>query len=1029
MCKYTIKIIALVAVLLGSIASAQAQENLLHKNIKTKNSFYNSNDTFEKIEKFFFTEKYSMVLIEISKLNGEALNSYQESILPFYESVSEAYMLSASAVETISEFLAQNNNHIYSNIALALLAEELLKDGQLSDAGQLFKQVTVGALPKSMAIRYNYYYGKYLLDSNQYLEARYRFTQASLSKSAYFDDAVYYLSYIKYSEGDYSEAKDGFKSLAAKSKYDKSSIYVAQIDFVNGDFQNIVDDADKLKKVAQGDDELELYRILGESYYNLNNYSEAIVALDKYRELGGIFNSEQNYIMGYCYYMNNVYPMAIQYFTKIINGESQMKQNAYYHLADSYLKTGDKKGALRAFSMAAVMDDSAEISEDALYNQVKLTYETGGGDVYSQIIELMQRFLNKYPSSEHSNEINGYLLSVYINTSDYDSAINAIEKVKNPSNTVLSALQRMCYEQALEKIDQNQYSEAIDMLDKTIKYDISPKYSALSVFWKAECLSMLGDFDNSIDMFSRFIHLSTPQVREYMFAHYNIAYIYFNNKDWDNAILWLNKFVDKYDSNDIYKTDAINRIGDIYFGKSDYAAAIDNYSDAAKINSSGVDYPKFQTAISYGLMNNIDSKIKQLKEIISTSETIYKDMAIVELAATYNRDSKYKSSEKLLTNFVTTQQQSPYYISGLLEMAVACTNQNKNDDAIKYYKQIVVNFPSSVETKDALLALKSIYVSEGKAAQYIDFVGSQNVVEIDNSEKESISFEAIQHQYLTNEVEKVIKLGNEYNIQYPNGTHSVDVTYYMGEAYMKTNDHKKALIKFNQIIDMPNNQYTISSLSYLDQIYMNSGNNIERYNVNEKIYSFSSDEVIRQKSLEVIMTLSLEIGVEDNIIKTYNKVLSDPKATKHSLSLANFAKGKLAFNRKDYVTTFASLRKSAISVSKKEGAESEYMKAVILFSEKKFDDAETMILAFASKGTPHQFWLAKSFILLGDIYVERNDLFQAKATFQSILEGYTVSDDGIVSEVKSKIKMVDKEAEIEAVVDAELGADMKTNVQ
>ena len=62
------------------------------------------------------------------------------------------------------------------------------------------------------------------------------------------------------------------------------------------------------------------------------------------------------------------------------------------------------------------------------------------------------------------------------------------------------------------------------------------------------------------------------------------------------------------------------------------------------------------------------------------------------------------------------------------------------------------------------------------------------------------------------------------------------------------------------------------------------------------------------------------------------------------------------------------------------------------------------MLDFSDKGTPHAFWLAKSFLALGDFYVQKGDMFQARATYQSIVDGYTPADDGIVAEAKEKIK-------------------------
>ena len=67
------------------------------------------------------------------------------------------------------------------------------------------------------------------------------------------------------------------------------------------------------------------------------------------------------------------------------------------------------------------------------------------------------------------------------------------------------------------------------------------------------------------------------------------------------------------------------------------------------------------------------------------------------------------------------------------------------------------------------------------------------------------------------------------------------------------------------------------------------------------------------------------------------------------------------------------------------------------------DEAEKLVYAFADKNTPHSYWLGKAFILLGDIYRSKGDMFQARATYQSVADGYTPTDDGIVDEAKARI--------------------------
>ena len=86
-----------------------------------------------------------------------------------------------------------------------------------------------------------------------------------------------------------------------------------------------------------------------------------------------------------------------------------------------------------------------------------------------------------------------------------------------------------------------------------------------------------------------------------------------------------------------------------------------------------------------------------------------------------------------------------------------------------------------------------------------------------------------------------------------------------------------------------------------------------------------------------------------------------------------------------------------------EGAEGAYMVIQSTYEAGNADEAEKLVYAFADKNTPHSYWLGKAFILLGDIYRSKGDMFQARATYQSVADGYTPTDDGIVDEAKARI--------------------------
>ncbi len=92
------------------------------------------------------------------------------------------------------------------------------------------------------------------------------------------------------------------------------------------------------------------------------------------------------------------------------------------------------------------------------------------------------------------------------------------------------------------------------------------------------------------------------------------------------------------------------------------------------------------------------------------------------------------------------------------------------------------------------------------------------------------------------------------------------------------------------------------------------------------------------------------------------------------------------------------------------GAEAFFLLCKDAFDIGDFDKAETMIYDFADTDTPQQYWIARSFVLLGDIFAEREEWVQAKATYESIQKGYkSEKSDDIEQMVTLRLKKCEEE--------------------
>ena len=89
------------------------------------------------------------------------------------------------------------------------------------------------------------------------------------------------------------------------------------------------------------------------------------------------------------------------------------------------------------------------------------------------------------------------------------------------------------------------------------------------------------------------------------------------------------------------------------------------------------------------------------------------------------------------------------------------------------------------------------------------------------------------------------------------------------------------------------------------------------------------------------------------------------------------------------------------------GAESRFLLAELLYKQQSPSAAETEIQKFIQEGTPHSYWLARSFLLFSDILADKGEWFQAKQYLLSLKENYK-ADDEIASQIAERLQKIEQ---------------------
>jgi tetratricopeptide (TPR) repeat protein len=171
---------------------------------------------------------------------------------------------------------------------------------------------------------------------------------------------------------------------------------VIQIYYLQRKYNEVIASGPELLEVAVSRRVPEIARLIGESYYRLRQYEDAIYYLEMYTDNNPAITREDRYQLGYCYYHTGRYEEAAAMFERVGGRDDQLSQNTNYHLADCYIKTGDKQKARMAFSAAARTDFDKTIQEDALFNYSLITFEIAYSP-FNEAINSLNRFIELFP--------------------------------------------------------------------------------------------------------------------------------------------------------------------------------------------------------------------------------------------------------------------------------------------------------------------------------------------------------------------------------------------------------------------------------------------------------------------------------------------------------------------------------------------------------------------------------------------------------------------------------------------------------
>jgi TolA-binding protein len=416
----------------------------------------------------------------------------------------------------------------------------------------------------------------------------------------------------------------------------------------------------------------------------------------------------------------------------------------------------------------------------------------------------------------------------------------------------------------------------------------------------------------------------------------------------------------------------------------------------------------FQRGVIAGAMNKNTEKVSLLQSLEKQfpSSSLVPD-ANLEIANTYLADENFQAAIVPLQKVLNNKSASAMAPQTYLKLGVAYFNLDKNDESLNQFKKLVATYPNSPESDDAIEYIRNIFVENQKPGEFIDFM-KQNGKPISTSEEDSLTFRSSMIRYEAKDLAGAKTGFASYLSKFPEGRYAIEANYLSAEMLVNNKSNNDALPFYKAVADRSPNKYAERSTLQAARIYyfdLKDYTNAQKYFAQLK--TIATQQENRLEAMRGLLRCQFKAQQWKEAAANAQDLLLEKGIATDDRMMANLVVAKNYQSNNEGDLAIAAY-KQVINAGKSEyAAESQYHITEIQLQQAKYTDAEKSAFEVIKKFGSYDYWVTKSYVMLGDIYVAQKDLFNAEATYKSIVENATIAE--LKEEAQRKLDKVIEE--------------------
>lgn len=770
---------------------------------------------------------------------------------------------------------------------------------------------------------------------------------------------------------DIDEAEAIIQALQNCKTHQMDMIYYSgYIKYVKGDYANAITDFGILIKNSDYEKNVIIYMAdcylhTGEPQKSLSLLNNQLPILStQISSIDAKYADEIHRIRGEAYYDQKNYTKAIEALNQYVYNVLQPRRTALYKLGMSYFHIQEyAKAAPSLSSSASTATD--EMAQNAWLNAgISYVYCQNKKQAQIAFQQASEMTANKKLQEE---ALYNYALTLHEgNTMGFGESVNVFERFLNqfPGSVYASSVSKHLSEVYFTT---KNYPAALESINKIKNPSAEIKQAKQKVLYNLGMQEFIaGKYANSDNFTAQAIALGSQE------AYYLKGESEYRQGKYANAINDLKQYIsDSKGRNHVNSLQALYSLGYAYFKQKSYNQAQEFFDRFASSTITGVQSSLLKADAENRLADcqftnrQYDDAYATYQRAIDTDKEMG-DYALYQQAFIEGLRGNYTKKVELLNKMGMEYADSQYGADALYEQGRAYVQTGEKNQALQTFTNLINRYPNSHKARGAGNEIGLIYFESGMT-------------------------------------DEALKAYNKVIENYPNTTEAQTALANMKDIYTDMGNVNEYVLLAQKAGKSLSSNELDSMISDAAVRSMNNGNYNQAYQYYNQLSQQTQSADIQMTALEGCLRSSFAAKQYESTIKVATQIIQNSKSSPNHNAEARLYRAESYIALNNSTEGVKDLTSLCDDKQTEYGAQANVRLAQYAYDTDQYQAAEQILQKFIDSGTTHQYWLARAFILLSDVYAKTDRQVEAREYLLSLKSNYSENEE-INKMIKERLK-------------------------